>query len=486
MKLFLTILSFVLADIPKPTLVYNFTQTVDHFSAISGSFQQKVLVYDKYLNEDGVIFFYAGNEGPIESFYYNTGLMFDQAEAFKATIIFPEHRYYGVSWPFGEQSFTNENLKYLTVEQAIADFVLVIEDYKERNGIQDMPVIAFGGSYGGMLAAATRIHYPTVVDMALAASAPIPQALNGNVPGTTFFETTTEDYRQINEQCPGKIQNAFQMLQQAADVGDYQKLSDLFLTCNPIKNDADANHLILWARNAFVLLSMLDYPYPTDFLGPLPGWPVRVSCENMMKYDGLIGLREAVAPAYNASGDKPCFDIYAEYIECADQTGCGLGTDATAWDYQACTDLTLLVYTDGKNDMFLPRQWDHANLTEYCLKTYNTQPRDKWMRLWWPLDNPAESSSRIIYSNGLLDPWHKGGYLQDLSSDLLAVIVKDGAHHLDLRESNKDDPQSVITARQQEVRILQGWLAQLRQEKETERLQDDALSRPQTGRLSLF
>ena len=33
----------------------------------------------------------------------------------------------------------------------------------------------------------------------------------------------------------------------------------------------------------------------------------------------------------------------------------------------------------------------------------------------------------------LLDPWHKGGPLTDISDSIVAVIVEDGAHHLDLR-----------------------------------------------------
>jgi len=461
-------LALCLADVPDPTSTYNFTQLVDHFTTSSGTFQQKVLVYDKHLDRNnGAIFVYAGNEGPIEDFYYNTGFMFDQAPEFGATIIFPEHRYYGVSWPFGEDSFTNENLHYLTIEQAVADFVLVIEGYKVQNNL-DLPVVAFGGSYGGMLAAALRIHYPNVVDIALAASAPIPQALNGGVPGTTFFNSVTEDYKQIDPSCPTGIKKAFNELDQARQVGDYEKLGDLFLTCDPIATDKDANHLILWARNAFVLLAMLDYPYPTDFLGPLPGWPVKTSCHAFLEHSQaslLVGLREAVAPAYNATGDKQCFDIYAEYIECADQTGCGTGTDAKAWDYQACTDITLLVYTNGVDDMFLPRQWDMGNLTQYCMETYEIEPRDAWMRMWWPLES-ANTSSRIIYSNGLLDPWHKGGYLTDLSPTLKAVIVADGAHHLDLRESNQLDPQSVIDARNQEVEIIRGWLKEVRIERQ--------------------
>ena len=35
---------------------------------------------------------YTGNEGPIDSFYYNTGFMFEIAPKFGALILFIEHR----------------------------------------------------------------------------------------------------------------------------------------------------------------------------------------------------------------------------------------------------------------------------------------------------------------------------------------------------------------------------------------------------------
>jgi len=46
---------------------------------------------DQYWNENGPIFFYTGNEGPITGFWDNSGFVFEAAEKFNALVIFGEH-----------------------------------------------------------------------------------------------------------------------------------------------------------------------------------------------------------------------------------------------------------------------------------------------------------------------------------------------------------------------------------------------------------
>jgi hypothetical protein len=73
---------------------------------------------------------------------------------------------------------------------------------------------------------------------------------------------------------------------------------------------------------------------------------------------------------------------------------------------------------------------------------------------------------RLFKNKKLLDPWHKGGPLEDVSESIVAVIVEDGAHHLDLRSSNTQDPESVRVARYKEINEIIKWIDQAKQQQQ--------------------
>jgi pimeloyl-ACP methyl ester carboxylesterase len=136
----------------------------------------RYLIDDTYYDPaTGPILFYAGNEGDIYGFYNNSGFMTDTiANETKGLVVFGEHRYFGESYPFPPSSaFNTTNNVYLTVEQAMMDYVQLIGAIRTNFTMQDRPCIVFGGSYGGMLAAWLRIKYPSVFQGALAASGPL-------------------------------------------------------------------------------------------------------------------------------------------------------------------------------------------------------------------------------------------------------------------------------------------------------------------------
>ena len=143
----------------------------------------RVITDDRFYKAGGPVIFYTGNEGGIDLFCENTGFAREGGEKIGAKIIFMEHRYYGKSIPDG-------NLTYLSAEQALADYAQFLYHLKSTG---TGPVIAMGGSYGGMLAAYIRIKYPNLVAGAIAASAPV-KFFPGLMDCRGFFRVTTRTF----------------------------------------------------------------------------------------------------------------------------------------------------------------------------------------------------------------------------------------------------------------------------------------------------
>jgi len=454
------------ADPVPPFRTEWYEQILDHFNYKDTkpvTFKQRVLVCDQFWDKspDSPMFFYTGNEGDIEMFYSNTGFMFDIAPKFKALIVFAEHRYYGQTLPMGDQSWTPENIQYLNSWQALADYALLIPDFKRKYRMNmDAPVISFGGSYGGMLSSYFRIKYPHVVDGAIAASAPVLQ-FEGLVSPKTFNEIITRDFADVlpNKQCSTWIQKAFLLTQSLGQTASGRNtLSRKYGLCTPLKNENDVNQLISFIYNAIAYLAMLDYPYETNFLQPLPAWPVNASCDAMKRIMDravdqdtslLLALGSVANVYYNTSGSQSCFNI---------TSGDSPGLGDQSWLYQACSEMVLIVgQYGGSTDMFLPAPWDLKAYIQMCQQSFGVTPRPYWNVQYYGVDN-LQYASNIVFSNGNLDPWMAGGVLKSNSDSVVTVFIEHGGHHLDLRSANPNDPQSVIKAREIHVQNIAKWI----------------------------
>ena len=53
-------------------------------------------------------------------------------------------------------------------------------------------------------------------------------------------------------------------------------LSEALHLCTPLTNTQDVQHLKIWISETWINMAMVDYPYESDFLQPLPPWPIKV------------------------------------------------------------------------------------------------------------------------------------------------------------------------------------------------------------------
>ncbi|XP_064539391.1 lysosomal Pro-X carboxypeptidase [Drosophila montana] len=439
--------------------IKEFSVPLDHFSFLSNeSFNIRYLYNDSYVdkaNTQSPIFFYTGNEGDIEWFAQNSGFVWELAAKQRALVVFAEHRYYGKSLPFGGDTFNTskpEHLAYFTVEQTLEDYALLITFL--RNG-QQLPVVAFGGSYGGMLAAWFRMKYPHIVIGALAASAPILQ-FPGLTPCDIFEKITTSVFETAyNANCSaniGKSWKAFESLA-ATDAGK-KRLGDMFHLCDPIKNGDDLNKFMDYLEDVYGNLAMVNYPYNSSFLAPLPAYPVRQFCyylKDLQPNDTelLASMASALAVYTNYTGASKCVDYK--------DSNSGANYDSYGWDIQTCNQMVMPFCANNSDTMYRTSTWDLKKYTEKCYTKFHLTPKPYDILLRYGGRN-LEAASNIIFSNGLLDPWSGGGVLRAPNNQVHVIILPEGAHHLDLRQSHPSDPASVMDARKKEAAIIQQWI----------------------------
>jgi len=153
-----------------------------------------------------------------------------------------------------------------------------------------------------------------------------------------------------------------------------------------------------------------------------------------------------------------CHDFKQEYVLCSDLTGCGNGISAKSWEYQACIEVPLPANSNGKRDMFFEKKWSIVEIGDWCAKNFKVRPAPEKFSLSHGGLDLARVTSNVILTNGDLDPWMPGGFDKDLSPTIKTFLVEGGAHHLDLRGDNKEDPKSVIEIRNEIEKIISGWI----------------------------
>nr|XP_037289026.1 lysosomal Pro-X carboxypeptidase-like [Rhipicephalus microplus] len=378
---------------------HTFDALIDHFTyGKNATFPLRYAMADQYWNrKGGPIFIYTANEGSIEDHITNTGIMWEWGRDFKALLVFPEHRYYGKSLPFGKDSFkTPEMTAYLTTEQALADYIdLVIWLKRNIKGARTSRVAAFGGHHAGMLATWFRTKYPHIVRAALASSAPF-KMFSPATKCDTFYKAVTDIYKQTWKHCPREVKRIWPLLEALASTEEgCRKLGERFRLCQRLSS----NHLASfrgWVRDSLIGVTLVNYPFRSSQVPPQP--------------------------------------------------------------LKQCTEFVQPFCGDGVADMFYPTEWDYAKFCQKCRLQFGVHPKvDRIVRSLGGFN--LCGTARVFFTYGNLDPWSAYGIDVAPSRYVEYRSIRGGAHCLDLRFSNdRWDPHSLRLGRRVAKRAFRRWL----------------------------
>ncbi|GLJ47085.1 hypothetical protein SUGI_0994150 [Cryptomeria japonica] len=348
---------------------YNYTQILDHFGYTPESYQTFPQRYFmKKSNWGGAqnnspIFVWLGAEGDITS-DLGVGILVDQAPNFKALVVYIEHHL--------KKTLTAENC----------------------------PVVVFGGSYGGMLAAWFRLKYPHLTIGALAFSAPI-LYFDDITPTFGYGSVVTKDFRNVSEICYRRINESWAMMDKiASSPQGLLNLSKLFNTCENITD-----------KEAFydVLELMYDGAAQYDFV----------------QVEGVNTL------------PKPS-QCHTDFIA------------SLTWLYCGTT-------------MLRPSLFDIKSYARDCYLQYGVLPRQHWATTQFGGHDIKrvlkDFGSNIIFSNGLRDPYSSGGVLFNISESIVALVTEEGTHCEDVVYlSASEHPVWLKEQRLKEIMIIRKWI----------------------------
>jgi hypothetical protein len=190
-------------------------------------------------------------------------------------------------------------------------------------------------------------------------------------------------------------------------------------------------------------MAMVDYPYATSFIEPLPANPVNASCAAAATAAATY-LNNPNVDLYAIEAAGKVFYNYEDQLECLDLTTSEQGDIGyDGWNVLYCNEMVMPFASDATTSMFPAESWDPAQITTDCQTEYDLTPQLYWTLSYYggmvPVKDFAKASN-IIFSNGTLDPWKAGGVVTEVSSKTTVLMIEGAAHHLDLRLPNEADP----------------------------------------------
>ncbi|PRP85970.1 hypothetical protein PROFUN_06092 [Planoprotostelium fungivorum] len=382
--------------------VQFFNQTLDHFNPTdSRTFTQRYWVNDKHWSGgDAPIILYINGEGPVSGPpSASDDFVVTLADNLQATIVTLEHRYYGDSSPFDD--LTVENLRYLTVEQALRDLENFVLSFREGlrvgdNANAEFKIFNIGVSYSGALSAWFRLKYPHVTEGSIASSGVVNAILE-------FDQFDAQIVSATGSACSTVLLKTMRQLESLISNND-TNLSTKSKFLADMLSDAD-----FYLMMGDVTGELVQYGHQADLCTPLVtsnGIDLVEVLANITvnSWSGKFGM------AYQYGQDH--LKKTPHVVEWADRQ----------WWWQTCTELAYFQVAPKQNSV-RSSTVDIGYFRSLCSNVFGegTWPNTKAFNNAYGGNQTA--ATKVFFSNGSQDPWKWASVTDSLGMLEPAVVI---------------------------------------------------------------
>ncbi|XP_059806855.1 thymus-specific serine protease [Hypanus sabinus] len=438
-----------------------FQQPLDHFNRRNNAtYKQRYWVNTELWEpKEGPVFLYIGGEGALTVFSVLAGEHVELARKYRALLVSAEHRFYGAS--INPDGLAEQNLQFLSSQQALADLATLHAFISQRYNLTRRNTwICFGGSYPGSLSAWFRLKFPHLVYAAIASSAPVRAQLDFTSYNKVVSQSLSNPVVGGSLKCRHAVAQAFSQLDRALTQGEAARLQSDFQSCQRLDGTGDFYELA--SNLADIVMGMVQYNREQS------GFDIGGLCHVMTHealgspYHRLVALNQV----YLKLMAQNCTDnSHQKALELLRSTVVKpFGGGERQWYYQTCSEFGYYQTCEDKSCplsrwLTLPSQVDICAQV-FGIAASSVQGAVSFTNEYYGADKPK--SSRIVFVNGDIDPWHALSVLKNQSHSELAVLINGTAHCANMHPPKQDDPLSLQQARKRIDDQIGVWLASSR------------------------
>jgi serine protease 16 len=426
-------------DIPTST----FTNKIDHFTSTDNrTFQQRYYLNRQYA-PSGLFsraLIYIGGEGDLANTSVLGGSMQTLAKNLSAPIFGLEHRFFGESQPFPPESgLATENLRYLTIEQALADLARFINETVVPRGTADLRIGVIGGSYPGSLSAWFRTKYPHIAAASWASSAPV--LIKNNF---TEYDAYIAQQVDTYPSCLTRVRAVFNVFHEAVSTQNVSAIDAIRAAYGFTSTEDNISML-------YVL---------TDILAAIVQYNSRYRILQGLCADLTDDVNHNLIVYHNRSlqllalGNETVEDF--DLMSATSTDWRGPFRNSRSWSYMTCTQVGWFQTASGQlRSPFL----NESYFTRVCEKLFNitSLPIEREINNAFGGIKPA--ATRVFYTNSGVDPWSTMGYhVDDQGNEQRAVLIPGESHCSDLGTVSPSDSPDLAKAKADVIAQMVTWL----------------------------